>query len=45
MTPSVGDIVNKKDDHEVHRRIYDVIIGIDGGIRGAKSFIGKTKSS
>ena len=35
MTPSVGDIVNKK----------DVIIGIDGGIRGAKSFIGKTKSS
>ena len=48
IIPSVGDIVNKYDDkvprHKwLLRRIYDVITGKDGGIRGAKLFVGKRK--
>ena len=47
---SVGDIVNIYDDKESwHKwllgRIYDVITGKDGRIRGAKLLLGKTKET
>ena len=47
---SVGDIVNIYDDKESwHKwllgRIYDVITGKDGRIRGAKLLVGKTKET
>ena len=47
---SVGDIVNIYDDKESRQkwllgRIYDVITGKDGGIRGAKLLVGKTKET
>ena len=45
---SIADIVNTYDDkvprHKwLFGRIYDVITGKDGTIRGAKLFVGKTK--
>ena len=50
IIPSIGDIVNIYDDkvplHKwLHGRIYDVITGEDGGIRGAKLIVGKTKKT
>ena len=50
IIPSIGDIVNIYDD-KVPRckwllgRIYDVITGKDGAIKGAKLFAGKTKKT
>ena len=50
IIPSIGDIVNIY-DNKVPRhkwlfgRIYDVITGKDGTIRGAKLFVGKTKKT
>ena len=50
MIPSIDDIVNIHDG-KVPRykwlleRIYDVITGKDGAIRGAKLFVGKTKKT
>ena len=50
IIPSIGNIVNIYDD-KVPRykwllgRIYDVIIGKDGTIRGTKLFVRKTKKN
>ena len=50
IIPSIGDIVNIYDDKVPRHkwllgRIYDVITGKDGTIRGAKLFVGKTKKT
>ena len=47
---SIGDIVNIFDDKVPRHkwllgRIYDIITGKDGAIRGAKYFVGKTKKT